>query len=251
MTRQNGIDDTSPGTLRPWQGTSLRALMRIYQAYCRLLYPLYRHVKVLSLDLHVAGPHIMPPLSGSERLLFDSVSGKRVLDVGTGCGVLALLALQRGAHSVVGTDLDAFAIANARGNLERNFRHSTAVVFRQTDAFEGVEGTFDLIVSNPPYFRMPAGKTIADLKYCGDGLLERVLAEGRYYLRDQGQIRVLYPAAHSGRMAALARNYGYTLVTPRVPRPTGNVWLKVLLGHTVRRRLDVYVFRPVRADGKE
>ena len=46
--------------------------------------------------------------------------GDRVLDVGTGSGILGICALKLGAKEVVGTDLDENAIVATRENMESN-----------------------------------------------------------------------------------------------------------------------------------
>ena len=75
----------------------------------------------------------------------------RVLDLGTGTGCLAvtLLAERPGAAGVA-TDLSDAALAVAARNA-RTHGVSGRLHLLRSDWWEGVEGTFDLVVSNPPY----------------------------------------------------------------------------------------------------
>jgi ribosomal protein L11 methyltransferase len=71
---------------------------------------------------------------------------RSVLDVGTGSGVLAVIAALRGATRVVGIDLDPRAVAAARGNAARNgvarrCRFSGSPASR-------LRGQFDVVVAN-------------------------------------------------------------------------------------------------------
>jgi release factor glutamine methyltransferase len=75
----------------------------------------------------------------------------RILDIGTGTGalLLALLGELQNA-SGIGTDISAEAIEVAHGNAERNGL-AARCGFVVCDIGAGVDGRFDLIVSNPPY----------------------------------------------------------------------------------------------------
>jgi release factor glutamine methyltransferase len=75
----------------------------------------------------------------------------RILDIGTGSGALLLALLSELPGAVgTGTDVSAEAIAVARGNAERNGL-AARCTFVECHIAQGVEGPFDLIVSNPPY----------------------------------------------------------------------------------------------------
>ena len=71
------------------------------------------------------------------RLLADAVpEGARVLDVGTGTGVLAIAALVLGAESALGVDIDPWSVANGRDNAALN---------GVADRLEVREGSLDVV----------------------------------------------------------------------------------------------------------
>jgi release factor glutamine methyltransferase len=73
----------------------------------------------------------------------------RVADVGTGTGAIALaIADERPDAHVTATDISPDALALARENAECL---DLAVSFVETSLLDGLEGPFDLVVSNPPY----------------------------------------------------------------------------------------------------
>lgn len=109
-------------------------------------------VEYLGLRLHVPAT-VFPPAAMSELLgravLDDTGVDDRVLDMGTGCGVNAILAA-RVAHDVVAVDVNPDAVAAARLNCERH-GVSDRVDCRVGDLFDSVDGTFDLVIFDPPF----------------------------------------------------------------------------------------------------
>ncbi len=101
-----------------------------------------------SIDIDVAQDVYNP--SDDSLLLLDVLEvspGQRLLDVGTGTGIVALHAAKAGAK-VTAVDINPHAVACARSNALRN---DLKVEVLQGDLFDKVEGLFDVIAFNPPY----------------------------------------------------------------------------------------------------
>jgi len=78
-------------------------------------------------------------------LALEGMPNSSVLDVGTGTGILAILAHHLGADSVVGTEIDSEARRVARENLELNHIRNIRICDEPTDA---IESKFDVVVAN-------------------------------------------------------------------------------------------------------
>lgn len=74
-----------------------------------------------------------------------ALPGARVLDVGTGTGVLSIVAALSGASTVVALDVDGVALAAARENAALN---GVRDAIRFEDAASELSAKFDLIVAN-------------------------------------------------------------------------------------------------------
>jgi SAM-dependent methyltransferase len=99
----------------------------------------------------------------------------RVLDLGTGCGIQALLAEDH-AQTVVATDSNPRAVAFAQLAASLN---GIALDARQGDLLDPVSGElFDLVVSNPPFVISPAARyTYRDAGLDGDDVCRRLVQE--------------------------------------------------------------------------
>ena len=74
---------------------------------------------------------------------------ERVLDCGTGTGILSICALKLGAKEAVGYDIDEWSVDNARHNavINRVDDHFTSLL-GDASILSTVEGTFDLVLAN-------------------------------------------------------------------------------------------------------
>jgi ribosomal protein L11 methyltransferase len=82
-----------------------------------------------------------------ELLQAIELAGKRVIDVGTGSGVLALAAFRLGASHVTAMDNDPDALQNARENFTRNGAAASIIVI-EADLSAVSSGPADVVVAN-------------------------------------------------------------------------------------------------------
>lgn len=99
-------------------------------------------------------PPEVQPITGMSHLLGEAVLAEvdpsdRVLDMGTGSGVNAILAAST-AQDVVAVDINPHAVAAAQLNAERN-QVAERITVCHSDVFSAVRGRFDLIIFDPPF----------------------------------------------------------------------------------------------------
>jgi len=78
----------------------------------------------------------------------------KILDIGTGTGVIALMLAQKSNAIITAIDIDKDSTEQAKINvLESNYKNSVKVVHISfQDLFNSTDDKFNLIVTNPPYF---------------------------------------------------------------------------------------------------
>lgn len=140
------------------------------------------------------------------------------LGTGTGCILLSLLA-ERPDATGLGVDLSEPALSIARENAER-LELTPRAAFRPSDWFTAVEGTFDLIVSNPPYIAQEEWPTLAPevqaweprmaLTPGGDGLspYRTIAADMRRHLAPRGRVLVEIGPTQGDAVARCFRDAG-------------------------------------------
>lgn len=122
-------------------------------------------------------------------------AGGRVLDLGTGAGVLASCAA-RWAGSVVATDVSPAAVTCAQKNMV-TLGLQAQVDVRLGDMFEPVaEDRFDLIITNPPYDTDQAA-TLAEAAFATPDFFDKLAASFGSMLKAGGTMAMALPSGHT------------------------------------------------------
>ena len=123
-----------------------------------------------------------------EKYVKHFAEGRSVLDMGTGSGILAEVALAVGAKSVLAVDINQEAV---------NYVKQKGVNTRLSDLFSTISKKFDLIIFNPPY--LPKTKdedteseTITTGGQQGHEIIERFLIQAKAHLNEDGKIILLF-----------------------------------------------------------
>jgi len=161
----------------------------------------------------VVPPDVQPinPMSDllGSAVLAEAGPGDRVLDMGTGSGVNAILAASRGAD-VVAVDINPHAVEAARANAERN-GVADRVDVRLGDVFSTVDGRFDLVVFDPP-FRWFAPRDLREAAITDENYatLTAFFRQVRGYLTDRGRLLVFFGTSGDlGYLRGLADEAGF------------------------------------------
>ncbi|MDE6490619.1 MAG: methyltransferase, partial [Muribaculaceae bacterium] len=128
---------------------------------------------------------------------FDMPAGSSVLDVGTGCGLIALMAAQRGASSVDAVEIDQAAAGEARRNVASSPWHEMIGVMNADFITADLRCRYDRIVSNPPFFvtgEHAPDSSRAAARHEGSLTIAALLTRSRALLAPGGRVAMITPA---------------------------------------------------------
>ncbi|MCW3995655.1 MAG: class I SAM-dependent methyltransferase [Candidatus Bathyarchaeota archaeon] len=123
--------------------------------------------------------------------------GEWVLDVGTGCGVLAIVAARQAGH-VVGVEINPHAVRCARQNAMLNHVYGK-VDFLQADLLSALNPSalFDLVLFNAPYLPSDEDEELAWIERSWAGgpsgreVLDRFIAQVPLHLKVGGRVLLM------------------------------------------------------------
>lgn len=138
-------------------------------------------------------PNVMSPkydwagIFGVETL--PDVRGKSVLELGSGCGIISLFAVLRGAKNVDAVDINPHAIKNTAENFKKyNIKNAKAFY---SDLFSKITKKYDLVIFNLPYHGNKPKDIleygVADENY---KMMKKFIAQLPKYMKDDGKAQV-------------------------------------------------------------
>ena len=128
---------------------------------------------------------------------------ERVIDLGTGCGVLPLLLSQTTkAHSFAGVEIQEELAARAKKNVILNrLEDRISIVRRDFRELKEVypPGSFHIVLSNPPYRKDWTGRVNPSMekaiaRHEIKGTLEDLISIASYLLPPRGRVYLIFPA---------------------------------------------------------
>ena len=143
----------------------------------------------------------------------DAHNPSRILDIGTGTGVIALMLAQRFADAkITGVELDTDAASQAVENMSQSPFASRLALWHGRIQDFSEEEKFDLIVSNPPYFpdHLKSSDAKRNKALHTDSLsFEELIQKARKLLKDQGKFWIILPPRQLEDWKAQAGDAGF------------------------------------------
>jgi tRNA1Val (adenine37-N6)-methyltransferase len=140
---------------------------------------------------------------------------EKVIDLGTGCGILPLLLSQNAkAHSFVGVEIQKELAELANKNVRLNHLEDRVWIL-QKDFRELKEafppGSFDVVLSNPPYRKYRTGRVNpamdkAIARHEIKGTLEDLISIASYLLPPKGRCYLIFPALRTVDLLVVLRS---------------------------------------------
>lgn len=145
-------------------------------------------------------------LLGAWASVHDSA---RILDIGTGSGLVALMAAQRAPQAqVVGIDIDEASVMQATHNAQESpFASRLTMLQADVRSCSLPERSFDTILSNPPFFKndvLPPSKRRCQARNASVLPAAQLLASVSRLLAENGRFCVVLPADSQTKFVALA-----------------------------------------------
>jgi len=181
---------------------------------------------------------------GTDGVLLGSWAngGAKVLDIGTGTGIIALMIAQRyPSSSIIALDIDEGAVRQARLNVAHAGIESRVRVLYQS--VQQHLGSYDAIISNPPFFIDSLGAPDAQrniARHANTLTYGELMRAAFRLLNDDGELSVVVPFDYRQRMEDEATFVGFF--------PCRMCAVRTVEGKPARRYLISFKKRPCKRE---
>ena len=170
--------------------------------------------------------NVIDPRGDTETLIALALErpAARILDLGTGSGVIAIsLAAEWPSAKVIASDVSEAALKIATENA-RTHGVRERCSFLLSDWYSEIKGTFDLIISNPPYVAKSQINSLSRevrnfdpiIALCpgksGLTAFEQIVPAANQFLKPKGRLIVEIGHDQGVAVSRLAKNFGYSAV---------------------------------------
>ena len=167
---------------------------------------------------------------GTDGILIGSwvnVSKKfRALDIGSGTGIITIMLCQRNLNLELDSiELSANAIMDAKINIENCNWSDRIKLFHQDLKKFHPDSNYDLIVSNPPYFKkslQPSNSERSKARHQNDLKLEDILKFSKQHLTKDGSLNTILPFEQKSEAIEFAKKHGLNAIRECAVYPKPN-----------------------------
>ncbi|MTI39641.1 tRNA1(Val) (adenine(37)-N6)-methyltransferase [Fulvivirga lutimaris] len=141
---------------------------------------------------------------------------KNILDVGTGCGLIALMAAQRNSNGIIDAiDIDGPSIEEAKSNLDASpWKTRLNAIQTSLQDFEP-EKKYDHILSNPPFFESGTISPVSERHKARHTVtlpINELITHTYRLLTNNGRLSVIIPCNLEPQLANYGEEKGFFLI---------------------------------------
>ena len=142
---------------------------------------------------------------------------KKILDIGTGCGVIALILANRSKAEIVGVELQEIMADIAKENVQNNeLKDRVKIIQGDIKNYREIfkRDEFDVIVTNPPYFEFKGDinqindlEQLAMARHNVDLSIEKIVEASAFVLKNGGSFNMVFCVERLVEVFEIMRKY--------------------------------------------
>ena len=142
---------------------------------------------------------------------------KKILDIGTGCGIIALILANRSKAEIVGVELQEIMADIAKENVQNNeLKDRVKIIQGDIKNYREIfnRDEFDVVVTNPPYFEFKGDisqindlEQLAMARHNVDLSIEKIVEASAFVLKNGGSFNIVFRVERLVEVFEIMRKY--------------------------------------------